>query len=322
MHRFNPVLRIVVQGSLKRLVSQGQSMGDFAIPTEQKYKQIRSYISKMPSLSTTVTKVLEICSNSNSSPNDLSRVISLDPVLTGQLLKVVNSAYYSLPSEVRSSAHAIILLGLNTVRNLVLSTAILASMSGKEPLRGFSMDDFWAHSICVGVTAKSLAVIKGVPIAEREGYFVAGLLHDLGKIPINRQFPDGYIRALDIVKLEQNPLHRAEDSVFGFDHCLIGKIIAEKWQLGDTIVETLCYHHDPKSAKEQNRNFIAIVALANIYANIFQIGSSGDPYPDDRVLNYLLKQLGINWSQLSGLRENVLDDIEKAKIFLRVAKRR
>jgi hypothetical protein len=62
--------------------------------------------------------------------------------------------------------------------------------------------------------------------------------------------------------------------------------------------------------------------LANIYANIFQIGSSGDPYPDDRVLNYLLKQLGINWSQLSGLRENVLDDIEKAKIFLRVAKRR
>ena len=295
-------------------------MSDINITTERRFKQIQGYISKMPSLSTTVTKVLEICNDSNSSPNDLGRVISLDPVLTGQVLKVVNSAYYSLPNEITSSAQAIILLGLNTVKNLVLSTAILASLSGKEPFKGFSTDDFWAHSICVGVTAKSLAAIKGIPIAEREGYFVAGLLHDLGKIPLNRQFTDGYVQALEMAKIEQGPLYRAEEMVFGFDHCLVGKIIAEKWRLGETVGESLCYHHDPEAAKGQNRKFIAIVALANIYANIFEIGSSGDPFPEDTDLNYLLKQVGIDWSQLSGLRETVLDDIERAEVFLQITK--
>jgi HD-like signal output (HDOD) protein len=295
-------------------------MNDFTIETDQRFKQIRGYISKMPSLSTTVTKVLEICSNSKSSPNDLSRVISLDPVLTGQVLNVVNSAYYSLSHEVTSSAQAIILLGLNTVRNLVLSTAILASLSGKDSFRGFSTDDFWAHSICVGVTAKSLAAIQDVPKAEREGYFVAGLLHDLGKIPINRQFPDGYIRALQMVKLKQMPLHQAEEAVFGFDHCLVGKMIAEKWRLGDAIGESLCYHHDPESAKGKNRKFIAVVALANIYANIYEIGSAGDPFPEDKFLNYLLQKIGIEWVKLSGLHKTVLEDIEKAKIFLQVSR--
>ena len=123
-------------------------MKEVPINTEQQRMQIQSYISRMPSLSTTVTKVLEICNNSDPSPNDLSRVISLDPVLTGQLLKVVNSAYYSLPNEITSSAQAIIMLGINTVRNLVLSTAILASLSGKDSFQGFSTDDFWAHSFC------------------------------------------------------------------------------------------------------------------------------------------------------------------------------
>lgn len=123
---------------------------------EELFRQLRDFIDRMPSLSTTVTKVMEVCNQPNTSPNDLNRVISLDPVLTGHVLKLINSAYYSLPNQVTTLTRAIIMLGLNTVKNLALSTAVLGTL-GKEKSECFSMDTFWTHSICTGVTAKAIA---------------------------------------------------------------------------------------------------------------------------------------------------------------------
>jgi len=290
----------------------------FTDKKEKRLKNIQKFIRHMPSLSTTVTKALEICNSPNASPADLGSVISLDPVLTGQVLKLVNSAYYSLLEKITSPGHAITLLGLNTVKNLVLGTAILAGHRKKGLFQGFTTDDFWGHCICVGVTAKCLAEIKGIPTSEREEYFVGGLVHDLGKIPLHGQFPDLYVRALKIVQEGQDPLHQAETTVFGFDHCSTGKLIAEKWRLGETLCELLDRHHTPEAANEKNRQFIAIVSLANMYANTLEIGAAGNHFPDETAPAELLQLAGIEWAELSSLRETVLDDIEKAKIFLQV----
>ncbi|MCK4987338.1 MAG: HDOD domain-containing protein, partial [Desulfobacterales bacterium] len=145
-------------------------------------KNIRAYIARLPSLSTTAAKVLETCNNPASSPNDLNRVISLDPVLTGQVLRLTNSAYYSLRHPVSSLTRAIIMLGINTVKNLVLSFAILERLCNKRSFRALSAKKFWAHSLGVGVIAKCLARVKGVSLTDQEEFFVCGLLHDLGKI--------------------------------------------------------------------------------------------------------------------------------------------
>ena len=275
----------------------------------------------MPSLSTTMTKVLEICNNPKASPNDLNRIISLDPVLTGRVLTVINSAYYSLPNKVTSLTRAVIMLGLNTVKNLAMSTAVLESIGGNESFRALSVDDFWMHSICVGVAAKSLAANKGVPVAEREEYFVAGLLHDVGKIPLNSCLPEEYVKALDLAKQDQRPLHRAENMIMGLDHCAVGKMIAEKWQLSDSMIDTLFYHHNPAEIQKEDSQLTAIVALANEYANIFKIGSSGDFFHEDATVDYLLERVGISWSTLSDLQGGVLEEIENARIFLQVSKR-
>ena len=101
------------------------------IPTsnrERYLERIRAYIARMPSLSTTVIKVLETCNDPRASANDLQRIISLDPVLTGRVLKLINSAYYSLGVPIISLARAIVMLGLNTVKNLALSFAILENL--------------------------------------------------------------------------------------------------------------------------------------------------------------------------------------------------
>ena len=133
-----------------------------------KLEKIRLFVDKMPSLSTTVSKVLEICSRPDTVPNDLNRVIALDPVLAGQVLKLINSAYYSLMNKVTSLTRAIIMLGLNTVKNLALSTAIIRSVSQAKKSRALPIRAFLAHSIAVGVMAKLLAARRGLSLAERE----------------------------------------------------------------------------------------------------------------------------------------------------------
>jgi len=291
------------------------------IKKEERLNNILDHISKMPPLSTTVTKLLEICNNSETSPNDLIRVISLDPVLTGKVLSLINSAYYSLPNKAKSLTRAVILLGLNTVTNLALSTAVLENFGTSGSFRAFSMDAFWAHSICVGVTAKTIAAILKIPLKERETYFVAGLLHDLGKIPINISYPNEYARILESDDLEQNPSCFVEDVILGFDHCMVGGLSTEKWRLDQALNDTLCYHHNPDEAREENRQLAAIVALGNIYANIIMEGSSTSYYSGSQMLNYLPGQVGVEWSTLSDFRETILDEIEKAKVFLQVSKK-
>jgi HD-like signal output (HDOD) protein len=160
----------------------------------------------MPSLSTTVIKVLETCNDPRASANDLQRIISLDPILTARVLKLINSAYYSLGVPITSLARAIVMLGVNTVKNLALSFAILENLKSNGSFSGFSSEEFWTHSLCVGVIAKSLAAVKGNTPQGLEAFFVAGLLHDLGKIPLNRQLPEEYHRAWETAGKNQDTL--------------------------------------------------------------------------------------------------------------------
>jgi HD-like signal output (HDOD) protein len=121
---------------------------------------------------------------------DLNRVISLDPVLVGRVLKLINSAYYGLEQQVTSLVRAMIMLGINTVKNLALSSAILSNLVGRGFL-GLNAEGFWRHSLCVGVTAKLIARKQGIDHSRLEEFFTAGLLHDLGKIPPERGFNRG-----------------------------------------------------------------------------------------------------------------------------------
>jgi putative nucleotidyltransferase with HDIG domain len=281
---------------------------------EQHRKQIEKFIKRMPSLSTTVGKVLEICSRTDASPNELNKVVSLDPVLTGQVLKLINSAYYSLVAKVTSLTRAITMLGMNTVKNMALSTAVIRTVSSAKKSRVLPTSKFWAHSIGVGACAKLLAVAKDVPIMEREEYFVAGLLHDLGKVP----FGDEYSEVLNIAMKERASLVEVEQDLLGIDHQEVGLMIAEKWKLNPVIRDCIGNHHRIEQADKNHRRQIAFISLANIYINIFDIGYAGDPFPSEADISPLLDISGLSWEDYAGVRQSVENEIEKAQIFLRV----
>jgi HD-like signal output (HDOD) protein len=271
----------------------------------------------MPSLPTTVAKVLEVCNNPKTSPIDLDRVIQLDPVLMGRVLKLINSAYYGLGTQVTSLVRAIIMLGVNTVKNLALSTAVLDRVSSKKDFRALNMEGFWRHSLCVGVTAKLLARRRGIDAKTVEEYFAAGLLHDIGKIPLNNALADDYVRTMSLADREGLALYVAERRTLGIDHCAAGRIVAESWRLTGAIADTIAWHHDLAGYSGENGDILRTVAVANFFANREGIGFSGNLYPE-KLAPDVYSLLGIEKSILEELEEPVNAEIEKAKVFLKL----
>jgi putative nucleotidyltransferase with HDIG domain len=280
-------------------------------------EKINEYIKSMPSLPTTVAKVMEVCNNPQTSPADLNHVISLDPVLVGRVLKLINSAYYGLGQQVTNLVRAIIMLGINTVKNLALSTAVLGNLSSKKDFQGLNMEGFWRHSLCVGVSAKILAKVRGIDLKQTEEYFTAGLLHDIGKIPLNAVLAKDYMLTVSAADRERISLFRAEDRTLGISHNAVGSIIVKAWRLEGAVGDVIVHHHECTGYTGSHRDVLYSVAVANRFATILDIGFSGDRYPD-KIDPSVWQTLGVQKDVFDAIDKTVNEEIEKAKIFLKL----
>lgn len=281
---------------------------------------IHRHINRMPSLSTTMTKVLQVCNNPRSSPNDLQRLISLDPVLTGKVLKLINSAYYSPSEPVTSLTRAMIIMGMNTVKNLALGTAVLAQFGKRKPSEHggvFSMDTFWMHALSVAVTGKLLTLYSGGSPQDAEESFIAGLLHDMGKIPLSRCFAEDYDRLVLAAMEERAFIHPSEKEYFGLDHAQVGKILSENWRLGPAVIAAMTFHHRPDEAETIHQPFVMKVHLADLFIGRMTTPVSHTAMDDPMV--GALQQAGLSRTDLDGLHERVTEEIMKAKVFLDMA---
>ena len=286
---------------------------------ETRLKQIAGYINKMPSLPISVTKVIEICNDPRTSPADLNSVIRIDPVLMGNVMKLINSAYYGLTDQVTSLVRAIIMLGINTVKNLSLSTAILGTLSTKEQFQALNMDGFWRHSLCVGAAAKLIAKHIKVDQKNLESYFIAGLLHDIGKIPLNNKLPEEYLLAISISDRKNQSLVKSETEAMEINHTESGHLIVHSWKLGEEIKDAVVYHHSSEDYEGKNKEIVYAVAAANYFSNYFEIGFSGDRYPE-KPPEFIFNELNITIDWFEEIEDSVNAEIDKAKIFLNMKK--
>jgi putative nucleotidyltransferase with HDIG domain len=278
--------------------------------------KITRFIQNMPPLPTSVSKVLEIAKNPKVDAKELNNVISLDPVLTGKVLKLINSAYYSLPNQVTSIVRAIIMLGINTVKNLVLSTAVISSVRDKKNFNSLDMESFWRHSICVGVMAKSFAAKQNVDSKVLEEYFVAGLLHDIGKIPFNSVISEQYLQAIAYSRQNKVPLHSVETKFFEINHCDLGYRIADLWKLNHNLTSTIRYHHNIEEADELKK-FVSTIALANLVTNSLEIGFGGNKFPDKNE-EEIFGITGLKWSDIDDAEQHAEQALKKAELFLNI----
>ncbi len=280
--------------------------------------RLNRYIDSMPSLSITVAKILEVTRNPQVTAKDLNKVINLDPVLMGRVLKLVNSAYYGLSNKVTSLVTAIIMLGINTIKNLALSTAVLGKMKQKSQFKSLNVDGFWRHSIGVGVASKLIAEKIGIVSNLREEFFISGLLHDIGKIPLNDIFSETYVTAIRSADIKKVTLLQTELENLGTTHTDVGKMIAEKWHLSDETSDAILYHHDPNQVTGDTYKVVAAVYIANLYCNLNEIGFAGNRFSGDIDAN-ILDMIGITENYLDDLFDTISAEIEKASVFLQVS---
>jgi len=265
---------------------------------------------------------MEICRDVNTSPTDLTKVISLDPVLTGKVMQLVNSAYFGLSREIISPVRAVVMLGMNTVKNLVLGATVMSAFGTSKNFRALNMDMFWKHSLGVGVIAKLIAQKRNIDQKLLEGYFIAGLLHDIGKIPLNSKFSDEYRNILGIPEKKPQPLFISEKQLLGIDHAYVGNLIAKKWKLGEEISDTITYHHAPETYQGVQNDILFTVILSDHFANNSEIGYSGNRYFENiypEVMRYLGDDTEFSFDNISAFNGEVEQEIENAQIFLKIA---
>jgi putative nucleotidyltransferase with HDIG domain len=291
-----------------------------AMDKEAATAKLLGFIQQMPSLSTTATKVLQICNTPAPAPNDLNRVISLDPVLAGKVLKLINSAYYARRNKITSLTRAIIMLGINTIKNLVLSTAIVNCVSHSALSRTMDMNLFWSHSIQVGVTARLIAKEMGIPALDQEFFFLAGLMHDLGKIPMSNQFPELYNQALTICHNSQIDICLAEKQLMGLTHCDIGQMIVKKWDLGNGIESAFTSHHNIRVGVPGDDRVGWIIELADMYAHLPRHAETGEsenmPFSIPQEMVLLNEKTGVSHEKLVMFDDTIFVEMENARSFL------
>jgi len=281
-------------------------------------EKIKNYITEIPSLPVSANKVLEICGNINVNPSDLNKVISLDPVLTGKILQLINSAYYGLGTHIKSLVRAITMLGLNTVKNLVLSTAVLNILQKNKGKKGINIKGFWHHSLCVGVISKLLAVKQGVDPKDYEEYFTAGLLHDIGKIPLNAVLASDYVRLVNKSDEEHKTLYETENENLEINHCAAGGMIASAWKLDSSIIDVISYHHNACAYSGDNTAIVCNTAIANYFSVVNEVGFAGDRKPV-KPEKKVWDTAGISEDIYPDVLDKLNNEIERARIFLQIS---
>lgn len=279
-------------------------------------RSIQVAIEEMPAISPIVGKLRQIAGQLDSSPRDLVHVILLDPVLTGKVIRLVNSAFYGLSHRVQSLASAVVLLGVNTVRNLAISTAVVGAIRIEEKHTAIAPQVFWRHSLATAVMARLLAAEQGVDTKDRETYFVAGLLHDLGKVVLMKAEPEQYESVVKDADRHGVTLRFSEWAYFGFGHTKVGGLLARKWRLDEPLIEVIERHHDDRWV-ERGHDLLTVVTVANDLSK--RVGFPGGNSIREEFGKRRLGDLGIDAEVVEGLLERLPSELRRAEEFLRIA---
>jgi putative nucleotidyltransferase with HDIG domain len=231
--------------------------------------QLRAQIEQidtLPTIPAVLRKLLKLIENPKVSLTEVGNFIQSDPVLTSRVLKMVNSPIYGFPGRISAVQQAIILLGLNVVRGLLLGVSVFEMMQK-------SMVGLWEHSLGCAIASRIIAKKKNLP--EPEEISIAGLLHDIGKVVMILRYKEEY----DRVMMESNSkdlfVMEAEKEIFGVTHADGGSWIAKKWNFPLSLVEIIAYHHKPNLSKTLPMQ-TAIVHLGDILTRSVGFGFSGD----------------------------------------------
>ncbi|MBN2145343.1 MAG: HDOD domain-containing protein [Candidatus Aureabacteria bacterium] len=282
-------------------------------PSQSRIKKIIEEILSLPTLPTVLSRVTQLMQNPKVSANEVGQAISSDQALATKILKVVNSPFYGFPSRIKTITHAIVILGFNAVKATAMSASVFSSFSkDKNETSSFNRVAFWKHSLGVGAASRVLA--KKLQLKETEEAFLAGLMHDLGKMVLDQYFHEQFEQVLRLVKEKGCFIIDAEKEVMdGVSHCEIGAWLGKRWNLNEEMIQVIGNHHAPSSASHHFQ-ITSIIHIANVLTHAIEIGNSGyDLIPKANPDAW--KLLKLTSDILPEILEEIASEVRKTEIF-------
>jgi len=283
---------------------------------KERIAKIIEDVDSLPSLPSIVMKLIEVVNSSDSSAEDAAELIEKDPALTSKMIRLANSAFYGIPRSISSVTSAVVVLGFNTIRSLVLSASVAKMFEGKHSL---DMDRFWKHSVVTAMASKIIVRhLMSVRMMDPESAFCAGVLHDIGKLIFSQYMSEDYAAVCAYAREKRVPLIEAEDKFLGVNHAKVGKILAEKWSLPLDLEYAIVHHHHPEGA-EKALNLANIIHLADIITH-----DLGCNLWDDEVhvqeSAQCREELKIGDADFEKIMTNIENSIDKSQEFMAVLK--
>ncbi len=234
-------------------------------------------VKNLPTLPDTAMKVLRMSEDPDVSPKSLADTVERDPAIATRMLKLVNSPYFGVRGTVTSIHQALVFLGVSNLRNLVLATSAADLFNQQGVIGSFARRDLWVHSMSTALAARELA--RRLRAGDPEVAFTAGLIHDVGKVVLDKFFHPDFERIIILMDKHHSSMLDAESAVMGMDHAEIGYYLTQRWSLPEVLQDAVGYHHSPRHATKDQR-LAALIGYADQVVRNLKLGNGGGEAPE------------------------------------------
>lgn len=282
----------------------------------QKIELVLAQLESLPPLAPVAARILALTEDSRSNARQIVDLVGSDPSLTMRVLSLLSRADRGVRPEAVTIENAVVLLGFSTIRQVTLAVKVMEGFSGLQAGAdvdsGFERIEFWKHCLAVGCAARRIAMRLPSAGVEAEEAFVLGLLHDVGKIALRAVMPKSFAKVVRKADESRGDFMEAERSILGVDHTMVGRRLAERWNLPQPLVETVWLHHQPFDALPPSiavGKHVQIVLLADTLVREQRIGYSGN-HRFTATSRDLAQALGLPESERIATLQSLADEIE------------
>ncbi len=230
---------------------------------KEELQQLLGGIKTMPSIPALYTKIMNELSNEDASVASIGDIIAQDMGMTAKVLQLVNSSFFGMPRHISNAQEAVVLLGIDVVKGLVLGIEVFSTFS-KSTMSIISVDKIHDHCVKTGMKAKKIAEIENMDKKLADNAMIASILHDLGKLLMAEHFFDKYSEAVQLATEKDISVFQAETEIFGVSHAEVGAYILGLWGLPTEIIEGIAFHHYPSKYFGKDFSICGLLHVADI----------------------------------------------------------
>jgi putative nucleotidyltransferase with HDIG domain len=289
-----------------------------AATIDNKVKRVVSNISNLPTPPIVFHQIQKVINDPNSTVTKIAAVLAEDPATSVKVLKLTNSAFYGLSHEVTSVKQAVMVVGMEAIKNLVLSASVLDMFKGDDKNVEFQ-DSFWRHSLASAFCCRLLArSVRSRGIVDPDSAFSCGLLHDIGKIVMCFFLPEEWANLRE--RREQDdgiPDHELETEVLGYNHAQIGGILAEQWKLPAALGDAISRHHSPMEGEAETPTAHLVNVASYLSRETFPGGAT--PQAPGQLAEGVADYLGLTPVDMETHMASLREEYVKAETFMQMA---